>query len=212
MIYSLTTGELMARPDLWQAVHTLRHEIFVDEMGWEDLRRNDGLEIDQFDHEEARHHLVIRNGELAGYQRMLPTTRPHLLTEVLGDLCEGPSPRGGNVWELTRYAVASHYREGRWGVSSVGSELVAGFIEWGMANGINQVIIEFEPMWVLRALQLHFLARPLGYQRTYGRQQIVATLLTFTEDTLRTVREKRNHHASVMRDGTPELLGFRKAS
>lgn len=212
MIYSLTTSELMGRPDLWQAVHALRHQIFVEEMGWEDLRRPDGLEVDQFDHEEAHHHLAIRNGELAGYQRMLPTTRPHLLTDVLQDLCEGPSPKGRRVWELTRYAVAPHYREGRWGVSSVGSELVAGFIEWGMERDIDQVIIEFEPMWVLRALQLHFLARPLGYQRTYGRQQVVATLLTFTDDTLRTVRAKRDHQAPVLQHGYPDLIGLKKAS
>jgi acyl-homoserine lactone synthase len=212
MIYTLSTSELMERPDLWQAVHSLRHRIFVDEMGWEELRSSDGLEIDQFDHEEAVHHLVMRNGELAGYQRMLPTTRPHLLTEVLTDLYEGTPPSGPNIFELTRYAVAMPYREGRWGLSSVGSELVAGFIEWGMARGVDQVIIEFDPSWVLRALQLQFLARPLGYQRTYGRQQVVATLLTFDANTLRVVREKRNHHAPVLAQGEPEFVGYRKAS
>ena len=88
MLFALTTQELMERPDLWEAVHRLRYRIFVEEMGWTDLDRPDQLEIDQFDHDEAEHHLVIRNGELAGYQRMLPTTRPHLLTDVLSDLCE----------------------------------------------------------------------------------------------------------------------------
>ena len=156
-MYALTTAELMERPDLWRAVHKLRHEIFVEEMGWEALRRNDRLEIDQFDHDEAIHHLVVRNGELAGYQRMLPTTRPHLLTEVLQDLYVGTPPSGRNVWELTRYAVARGYRDGRRGVSTVGSELIAGFVEWGLSRGVNKVIIEFEPMWVLRALQLRFL-------------------------------------------------------
>lgn len=212
MLYALSTSELMDRPDLWQAVHALRHRIFVEEMGWEDLRRADGLEIDQFDHDEAVHHLVMRNGELAGYQRMLPTTRPHLLTEVLTDLYEGTPPSGANVFELTRYAVAPSHREGRWGMSSVGSELVAGFIEWGMTRGIDQVIIEFDPSWVLRALQLQFLARPLGYQRTYGRQQVVATLLTFDDNTLRVVREKRNHHAPVLTRGEPHFVDYRKAS
>ncbi|MBO6717659.1 MAG: GNAT family N-acetyltransferase [Rhizobiaceae bacterium] len=212
MLYALSTSELMDRPDLWQAVHSLRHSIFVDEMGWEDLRREDGLELDQFDHEEATHHLVIRNGELAGYQRMLPTTRPHLLTEVLTDLYEGTPPSGPDVFELTRYAVARQYREGRWGVSSVGSELIAGFIEWGMERDVDKVIIEFEPMWVLRALQLRFLAQPLGYQRTYGRQQVVATLLTFDDTTLRVVREKRNYDAPVLVHGLPDFLGYKKAS
>lgn len=212
MLYALTTSELMDRPDLWKAVHSLRHEIFVEEMGWEDLRRADRLEIDQFDHDEAVHHIVMRDGELAGYQRMLPTTRPHLLTEVLTDLYEGTPPSGRGVWELTRYAVARPFREGRWGMSSVGSELVAGFIEWGKTRDVDQVIIEFDPSWVLRALQLQFLARPLGYQRTYGRQQVVATLLTFDDNTLRVVREKRNYHAPVLTDGEPLFASFRKAS
>ena len=125
-------------------------------MGWTDLRRPDGLEIDQFDHDEAVHQIVIRGNELAGYQRMLPTTRPHLLTEVLADLSEGTPPSGPNIWELTRYAVAPGFRDGRRGVSTVGTELIAGFVEWGLKRGVNKVIIEFEPMWVLRALATAF--------------------------------------------------------
>lgn len=212
MIYALTTEELMGQPDLWEAVHRLRHKVFVEEMGWDDLKRPDGFEIDQFDHEQAVHHLAIRNGELAGYQRMLPTTRPHLLTEVLTDLYVGTPPSGSNVWELTRYAVAPGYRDGRRGVSTVGSELIAGFVEWGLSTGVNQVIIEFEPMWVLRALQLHFLATPLGYQRTYGRQQVVATLLTFDANTLEVVRDRRRHFAPVLGKGYPDFGAQRRAS
>lgn len=212
MIYALTTEELMGHPDLWEAVHRLRHKVFVEEMGWDALKRSDGFEIDQFDHEEAVHHLAIRNGELAGYQRMLPTTRAHLLTEVLSDLYVGTPPSGPGVYELTRYAVAPGYRDGRRGVSTVGSELIAGFVEWGLATGVDRVIIEFEPMWVLRALQLHFLATPLGYQRTYGRQQVVATLLTFDAHTLEVVRDRRRHFAPVLARGYPDLGVQRRAS
>lgn len=198
MILALTTSQLRADRVLWTAVHRLRHEIFVEEMGWEDIRRSNRLEIDQFDHDEAIHHVALRDGELAGYQRMLPTTRPYLLSEVLGDLCEGPPPRDPAIWELTRYAVGRKWRDGRRGVGSVGSELIAGFVEWGIDRGVDRVIIEFEPMWVLRALQLHFLARPLGYQRSYGRQQVVATMLTFDHATLETVRGYRGCHAAVL--------------
>ena len=52
-MYALTTAELMDRPDLWRAVHALRHEVFVDEIGLEYLRRPNGLEVDAFDHDEA---------------------------------------------------------------------------------------------------------------------------------------------------------------
>ncbi|MGT2466063.1 hypothetical protein ACVOMV_14905 [Mesorhizobium atlanticum] len=67
-------------------------------------------------------------------------------------------------------------------------------------------------MWVLRALQLHFLAKPLGYQRTHGNQQVVATLLTFTEHTLGVVRARRNHFLPVLSRGYPGLLGLKQAS
>lgn len=212
MLFSLTTQELMERPDLWEAVHRLRYKIFVEEMGWEDLRRPDGFERDQFDHDEAIHQIVIRGDEVAGYQRLLPTTRGHLLTEVLTDLFEGTPPSGPNIYELTRYAVAPGFRDGRRGVSTVGTELIAGFVEWGLKRDVNQMIIEFEPMWVLRALQLHFLATPLGYQRTYGNQQVVATLLSFNEHTLDVVRSRRNHFAPVLARGYPDMLGQRRAS
>lgn len=212
MFYALTTSQLMDQPDLWQEVHKLRYQIFVEEMGWDDLERSDRLEIDQFDHDEAVHHLVMRNGHLAGYQRMLPTTRPHLLTHVLDDLFEGDPPSGPDTFELTRYAVAPAYRDGRRGVSTVGTELIVGFIEWGMSVGVDKVIIEFEPMWVLRALQLHFLATPLGYQRTYGKQQVVATLLQFNQDTLDTVRARRNHFQPVLNAPDRAEAEFRLAS
>ncbi|TGW07720.1 GNAT family N-acetyltransferase, partial [Mesorhizobium sp. M2D.F.Ca.ET.145.01.1.1] len=68
MLFCLSTKELMERPDLWEAVHRLRYQIFVEEMGWEDLRRPDGFEVDQFDHDEAVHQIVIRGNEVAGYQ------------------------------------------------------------------------------------------------------------------------------------------------
>jgi acyl-homoserine lactone synthase len=92
MLYALSTSQLMDRPELWHAVHSLRHHIFVDEMGWEDLRRPDELEIDQFDHDEAVHHLVMRNGELAGYQRMPPTRAEEAaaLDSLRGAILEEP--------------------------------------------------------------------------------------------------------------------------
>ncbi len=212
MFYALNTSQLMNQTRLWRAVHELRHQVFVEEMGWQDLARSDGLEIDQFDHDEAIHHLVVRNGKFAGYQRMLPTTRPHLLTHVLTDLYEGVSPTGPDVYELTRYAVAPAYRDGRRGISTVGTELIAGFVEWGLSIGVDKVIIEFEPMWVLRALQLHFLATPLGYQRTYGRQQVVATMLQFNHETLETVRKRRNHFQPVLTRFAEDETEFRLAS
>lgn len=212
MLYSMTTAQLLDLPELWKAVRRLRHEVFVEELGWSALAQPDRMEADQFDHEEAVHHLVLRDGQLAGYQRMLPTTRPYQLTEVFPELCVGRIPAGTDIFELTRYAVAPCFRDGRRGVATVGSELMAGFMEWGLANGVDQIIVEAEPMWIPRTLQLQFLVTPLGYLRTYGQQQIIAMLLRFNMDTLRAVRERRNHFEPVLVSATARQPARQMAS
>ena len=91
--------------------YRLRHRVFVEERGWSDLARPDGREVDRFDTADAIHMLFVDQGEVLGYQRMLPSTKPHLLSEVLPQLCEEERPVGPNIWEWTRYCVAPSYRE-----------------------------------------------------------------------------------------------------
>lgn len=198
MILVLSGEQAEQHVDVMDEVYRLRHKVFVEELKWTNLTSPDGLERDSFDRPDAIHHICIRDGRIAGYQRMLPTLRPHLLSDVFPELCEGPPPRGLDIYELTRYCVAPAHREGRRGVSSVGSELMAGFVEWGLGCGVNKVVIEFETIWVLRALQLKFLVRPLGLETQIGSQKIVATEVSFNQRTLDAIRDYRGHHLGVV--------------
>ncbi|WP_020177409.1 acyl-homoserine-lactone synthase [Methylopila sp. M107] len=184
--------------NIFDEVFELRHRVFVDEMQWEDLRQADNREIDQFDDDFAIHHVAIRDGRVAGYQRMLSMGRPNLLSHVYPEICELEIPSTPDVWELTRYAVAPAFREGRRSVGTVGTALIAGFVEWGLISGIRKVIIEFEPMWVFRAMGLGFLPRPLGYPTIIGEQSIVPTEVTFNERTLRKIRETSGQSEPVV--------------
>src|ERR1700744_2144378 len=85
--------------------YRLRHRVFVEERGWADLARSDGREIDQFDTPDAVHMLYIDEGAVIGYQRMLPSQKPHLLSDVMPYLCEDARPVGPSIWEWTRYCV-----------------------------------------------------------------------------------------------------------
>ncbi len=198
MIYILSGQDATQYPSLMEQVYRLRHQVFVEELNWSDLWSADGLERDQFDRPDAVHHICVRDGKVAGYQRMLPTVEPHLLSDVFPDLCEGPPPRGLDTYELSRYCVAPGYREGRRGLGSVGSELMAGGLEWALACGVNKTVIEGETIWVLRWLQLKFLVRPLGFETQIGNQRIVATLLEFNRSTLQAIRDYRKHWAPVV--------------
>ncbi len=198
MIYVVSGRDAERYPALMEQVHQLRHQVFVEELGWSDLASADGLERDQFDRPDAVHHICVRDNRVAGYQRMLPTVKPHLLSDVFPKLCEGPLPRDLDTYELSRYCVAPGFREGRRGVSSVGSELMAGGVEWGLACGVKRVVTEVETIWVLRWLQLKFLVRPLGFETKIGKQQIVATSLEFNRATLQSIRDYRKHWLPVV--------------
>lgn len=105
MLHIVTNDNFdLYRAELDQAFQ-LRHKVFVEEKNWTELAREDGRETDRFDDEHAIHMLFVADGRVIGYQRMLPSTRPHLLTNVLSNLCEGTPPVGPNIWEWSRYCV-----------------------------------------------------------------------------------------------------------
>jgi acyl-homoserine lactone synthase len=89
--------------DELQAYYRLRHLIYVEERGWRDLRRDDGLERDQFDNDNAVHLLAIKNHEVVGGSRMIRMSQPTLLSEVFPRLVQrGELPRDHASMEWTR--------------------------------------------------------------------------------------------------------------
>ena len=83
--------------DEMEQAYRLRHQVFVEEMGWHNLAKPDGREIDQFDNKHAVHMLDIEHGEVLGYERLLPTPRPNLLSDVMPKLCEVERPIDADI-------------------------------------------------------------------------------------------------------------------
>ncbi|MVA56834.1 acyl-homoserine-lactone synthase [Agrobacterium vitis] len=200
MIEIVTRDNIQNYSDEMQDAFRLRHDVFVDEKGWRDLASDDGLEIDQFDNEHALHMICRRDGEVVGYQRMLPTTKPHLLSTVLSHLSEVPGPVGPNVWEWTRYCVARKYRERGRKLSPVANELLSAIVEWGMDCGVDSIIIEMEPIWLLRLVQLNFMVTPLGIPKQIDGEDVVAVLAKFDRRTLEMLQDMRGDNHSVLRE------------
>jgi len=198
MIHIIDAGNLLQYREEMEQAYRLRHQVFVEEMKWEDLRKTDGREIDQFDDGRALHMLFIKDGTVLGYQRLLPTTQPHLLSEVMPELCESERPVGPHVWEWTRYCVARPHRERGRALSPIANALLSGIVEWGLASGVNAIIIEMDPIWLLRLVQLYFRVIPLGLPRRYGQGDVVAVTAAFDNRTLARLREMRGDNLSVL--------------
>lgn len=198
MLKVIHGSELDCHHELMDRVFRFRHDVFVDEKGWEDLRQSDARERDQFDDAHAIHQVCLRGDEIVGYQRLLPTTRPHLLTDVLGDLCRNKPPRGPRVFEWTRFCVAPGHREVRPRTNGAFLELAQGVVEWGMGNRVDTVTVAIDWRLMVIAMQLRFFVRPLGFPKKIGRDEVVALRMSFTRETLASIRAARGSDAPVL--------------
>lgn len=199
MIHIVTPeNDYLYREEMEQA-YRLRHQVFVKEMGWSDLEKPDGREIDQFDDKHAVHMLYVEEGKVLGYQRFLPSTRPHLLSEIMPELCEGERPVGAHVWEWTRFCVERGHREQGRAICPITNMLLTAAVEWGLECGISQLIVQTNPTWLLRMVQLHFRPTPLGLPRMIGGEDIIAVTATFDERTLDRLREMRGNNKRALK-------------
>jgi acyl-homoserine lactone synthase len=190
-------NEQLYRDEMEQA-YRLRHRVFAEEMGFHELAKPDGREVDQFDTKHAVHMLYTERGQVLGYQRLLPSTRPHLLSDVMPELCEVERPVGAHIWEWSRFCVERSKREKGRAVCPITNNLLSAAVEWGLECGISKLIIEINPTWVLRMVQLHFQPMPLGLPRKIHGRDVIAVTATFDWRTLERLRELRGTRHRVL--------------
>jgi acyl-homoserine lactone synthase len=195
------------RDEMDQA-YRLRHRVFVEEMGWTEFAKPNGREIDQFDNKHTVHMLYIDHGKVLGYQRFLPTTRPHLLSEVMPELCDVERPVDAHTWEISRHCVMPGQRSGGRFGCAIALSLAIALVEWGLECGISKFIIEIEPTGLLPLVQLHFRPMPLGLPRKIGGKDFIALTLTYDEKTLERLREMHGSRRRVLAESIerPVLL------
>ncbi len=198
MIHVVTPENEYHYRDEMEQAYRLRHQVFVEEMGWTELARPDGREIDQFDNKHAVHMLYIEQGQVLGYQRLLPSTRPHLLSEVMPQLCEVEPPVGAHIWEISRHCVALGHGTGGRYASPIANALGSGLLEWALECGVSMFIIEIEPVGLLPLVQLHFQPLPLGLPSKVTGREVLAVTLTFDGRTLERFRAMRGNRRRVL--------------
>lgn len=95
-------------PEMGTAIAEYRHKIFIERLGWP-LPTENGEERDQFDRTDTLYVIAQEpTGAICGCARLLPTTRPYLLSEVFPHLLgDTPLPNTHDVWELSRFAAAT---------------------------------------------------------------------------------------------------------
>lgn len=174
---------------LMNEVYRFRHRAFVEEKGWEALRKPDGREIDQFDSDRCFHLVGTEAGRVVSYSRFLPTTEPHLLSAVYPEILQGePCPTGPDIWEWTRLAIAPDKRDWRRGVDPTTARMFLAGAEACLHFGIRAILGQSHPLMLTRMLELGWHARPLALPTEYDAEPIVPLYCGVDESTLATSR------------------------
>lgn len=167
----------------------LRHETFVNRLGW-DVQTHDGMERDHFD-QPGTHYIFVpgTEGAVDACWRLLPTTGPYMLKNTFPELLAGlPAPEAADVWELSRFAVATD-RVGSTGqeFGPLSVELMAQSARFALENGISRYVTvttaAIERLLRKQGLSMHRLCAPLRI----GKVLTVACVIEVDATTLAAV-------------------------
>ncbi len=106
MIITLHGSDRKDKPDIFEQLFRLRHDIFVKGRGWS-LPCGNGRETDQYDVDEAVYFIDLNSdGVIESSVRATPTEKYSLLADYFPYLIENGMPaRAPDVYECTRYIV-----------------------------------------------------------------------------------------------------------
>ena len=172
------------------AMHRQRKIVFVDRAGW-NVPVSGDQEIDRYDRDDTLY-LLAKDapcGPILASVRLLPTQRPHLMSELFPLACLAAIPRGPTVWEASRMCVAPGLRAERRAHALVW-EMVCGVLETALLYGIDQVVFAVNRALLRLVLHCGWEVRPLGPRLGAGEQEVAAAAATVTAAGLRAVRQR----------------------
>lgn len=116
----------------------LRYKIFIEEKGWELPFAKDGIEKDQYDHEDTIYLLSFDNNRnILGSIRLTPTTSQNMLQDIFPHLVEREIPAGRPVWETSRgFTFPKKEHEI---LNPITSALLVGMVEAGLLIGAHKM-------------------------------------------------------------------------
>lgn len=172
-VISIAHSDYTEFPDLIAGMHRLRYRVFRDRLNW-DVSVSGDMEIDAYDALKPTYILAVDDGgSVVGCARLLPTTGPTMLANTFPALLgSNPSPRSDKIFESSRFCVDTAAADGvgATGLRDVTFSLLAGILEWGLANGQETVVtvtdVRFERILRRAGWPLERFAPPMQIDET----------------------------------------------
>lgn len=166
-----------------RAMFEARKSVFVDLLRWDLPVLAGRFEVDQFDDGNAIY-LILTDPDrrhLAS-ARLLPTTRAGILSDLYPHLCEGPLPRGPEVFEITRFCLSRGVPAAQRRLAR--DRLVTAIARYALAQGIKTYTGVAELGWLQQILAFGWECRPLGLPHRDGSRTLGALAIQIDGQTL----------------------------
>lgn len=184
-MFSIISGDTeQDNPSTLDDIYRFRHSYFVETLGWEACRRSDNRERDQFDGPGSLHVVGKASGDIVSYARLLPTTRPHLLSHLYPELMQGAkAPAGHRIYEWTRQSVLPRTRELT--AANVFSNAFMGAVaRVADALDLEGLLVQTHPTLVGRLIETGWDVETLALPTLYAGALIVPVYARITAGTL----------------------------
>jgi len=168
MVIVLNGTERETRPDYFDRLFRLRHEVFVKQRGWP-LPSVNNYEIDQYDDEDAVYFLDVNDrGDIQGTVRMTPTVKSSLLADYFPHLIEnGQTPRSPHIYEATRYIVIPSQKS-RDAIRGSKTRLLTTLLEWCLSKRLSFLQAVIDSAALSSFVEITPQTMPLGLTHPYG--------------------------------------------
>ncbi|MDV3253410.1 GNAT family N-acetyltransferase [Devosia sp. BK] len=168
--------------------YRLRHRIFVEQQGWQALRRSDGRDVDAFDNADATHILLTKSDQLVGGSRVTPLDRPNLLQTVFSGLVQDDLPADPSLGaDWTRFYVRPDRREGRRRTPE-SAALFCATMEYALIEGFTFITFVSSLSMVEHGNAVGWRITPLGEPALVDGKATVAAWIEVSEHALDNVR------------------------
>ena len=188
----LFSGEL-------RQMHRHRKIVFVDRLHWHTPTVGE-LEVDAYDHVDTTY-LIARCGhtsDVLASARLLPTTRPHLMSEVFAHACSAGPPCGPRVWEASRFCTSPSITS-RPARLALLWELLCGIMETCLLYGVEQITFTANAALLPLVLRCGWDARALGPTLPDRDDEVTAVAVRVSPSGLQALRQRFDIHGPVTR-------------
>ncbi|WP_168190251.1 acyl-homoserine-lactone synthase [Luteithermobacter gelatinilyticus] len=185
-------------------MHRQRYRVFVEQKGWSLPLARPGYEKDQFDTEDALYLMALdEQGDVLGSMRLLPTEKPHLMSEIFPHLIEGEVPRGPKIWECSRAYILSGGNGGLNLMNPIGAAFSSALMEAALLYGIEQITFVTDMATFPCILRAGWGIEPLGYPQDMDGETVIAFAIKVSAVGLELVRRRRSITGAVLHIDRP---------